>query len=181
MFSDDHGKTWQIGKPIRAGGNECQVIECRDGSLLVNTRMQGHFQGLRGLAQSTDGGVTFTEIVHEPQLPCPKCQGSMMRLQGDGTSQLGPLLVSNPFPPQSVEGAAKSSRVRLTLRTSDDEGKTWTIARRLFEGRAAYSCLAQLPDGTILCLYEGGEKGSNEGLRLARFNTAWLNAERARQ
>lgn len=179
MYSDDHGKSWQIGKPISAGGNECQVVECRDGSLLVNTRMQGHFQGLRGLATSTDGGLSFTPIEHEKQLPCPKCQGSMIRLSttdaklGDVKSP-GLLLTSNPLPPQTDDGKPSGSRVRLTLRTSNDDGRTWTTARRMFDGPSAYSSLAQLPDGTILCLYEGGPKSAYGQLRLARFNSAWV-------
>lgn len=176
MYSDDHGQTWKIGKPIQAGGNECQVVERFDGSLLVNTRMQGHFQGFRGLAVSTDGGETFTSIEHEKQLPCPKCQGSMIRLAGENADSPGPLLVSNPYPPQTDDGKPSGSRVRLTLRTSDDDGRTWTIARRLHEGPSAYSCLAQLPDGTMLCLYEGGGKSAYANLRVARFNKAWLDA-----
>ena len=59
MFSDDGGATWQISAPISAGGNECQVIERADGSLLVNTRMQGGWEGWRGIATSTDGGATW--------------------------------------------------------------------------------------------------------------------------
>lgn len=178
MYSDDHGATWKIGKPIQAGGNECQVVERADGSLLVNTRMQGHFQGLRGLATSTDGGETFTPIAHEKQLPCPKCQGGMIRLSAAEPNRLGPLLVSNPFPPPTDDPKKPSgARVRLTLRISDDDGRTWSAGRRLYEGPSAYSCLAELADGTMLCIYEGGEKSAYSRLRLARFNRAWLANE----
>jgi len=180
MYSDDHGKTWKIGEPISAGGNECQVIERSDGTLLVNTRMQGHFQGLRGLATSTDGGVTFTSIEHEKQLPCPKCQGSMIQLTAADAKQPPRVLASNPWPPQIDDGKPSSSRVNLTLRTSADEGRTWTVAKQLHAGPSAYSCLAQLPDGTLLCLYEGGPERAYSHLRLARFNAEWLAAPDAR-
>jgi sialidase-1 len=46
----------------------------------------------------------------------------------------------------------------------------------LHEGPAAYSCLAVLPDGTIACLYEGGQKSACERITVARFSHAWLTA-----
>jgi sialidase-1 len=168
MFSDDAGQSWQLSAPIKAGANECQVIEREDGSLLVNARMQGNFEGCRGIATSTDGGATWSEISQEKQLPCPKCQGSLLRYDEHR------LLVSNPFPPAPVEGKPSGARVNLTIRSSTDDGKTWPVAKRLHEGPSAYSTLARLPDGTILCLYETGEKGAYKVLRLARLNLEWL-------
>ncbi len=168
MFSDDGGNSWKIGAPIQTGGNECQVIERNDGSLLVNTRMQGEFQGWRGVATSTDGGATWTAIQQEKQLPCPKCQASLLRYDEKR------LLFSNPHPTPSTNDKPSGARVRLTVRTSTDDGKTWPVARVLHEGPSAYSSLARLPDGTILCLYEGGEKRAYETLRLARFNLEWV-------
>lgn len=176
MFSDDAGKTWQIGKPIQTGGNECQVIERADGSLLVNTRMQGEFQGFRGIATSQDGGVTWTDIVHDSQLPCPKCQGSLIRYSASTTTEPGRLLFSNPHPPQSSDGKPSGARVRLTIRSSTDDGRTWPVARVLHEGPSAYSSLARLADGTVLCLYEAGEKSAYDTIRLARFPLEWLTS-----
>ena len=174
MFSDDNGKSWQISAPIQAGGNECQVIERADGSLLVNTRMQGNFQGFRGIATSTDGGATWSAIAQEKQLPCPKCQGSLLRYSSTDPQGPGRLLFSNPCPPESKDGQPSGARVRMTVRLSSDDGKTWPIARLINEGPSAYSSLARLPDGKILCLYEGGEKRASEALQLARFNLEWL-------
>lgn len=163
MFSDDAGKTWRSSAPIQSGGNECQVIERPDGSLLVNTRMQGDFQGWRGIATSTDGGATWSPITQEKQLPCPKCQASLIRLRD------GRLAFSNPNP-GAPDGKPKGARIDLTIRVSSDEGGTWRVLRLLHSGPSAYSSLAELPDGTILCLYEGGDKGAYETLRLARLS-----------
>jgi sialidase-1 len=176
MYSDDSGKTWQISTPIQAGGNECQVVERTDGSLLVNTRMQGHFAGFRGIATSTDGGATWSSITPEKQLPGPQCEASFLRESWPTTAQPGRLLFSNPFPPEAKDPAAAPSRLRkrLTIRESTDDGKTWPVAKRLNEGFSAYSSLAVLPDGTILCLYETGYKKNYEVLRLARFSRKWL-------
>jgi hypothetical protein len=179
MYSDDHGKTWRISGPIQAGGNECQIVELKDGTILVNTRMQGGFEGMRGLATSTDGGASFTTIRHEKQLPCPKCQGGMIRLASTDAKSPGLILVSNPFPIPSTDGKPASSRIRLTLRTSADDGKTWSAGRELYPHKAAYSSPAQLADGTILCLYEGGEKSAYSALRLARFSPDWLTETEA--
>lgn len=168
MFSDDGGASWQIGAPIQTGGNECQVIERSDGSLLVNTRMQGGWEGWRGIATSTDGGQTWTAIAQEKQIPCPKCQASLLRYDEQR------LIFSNPHPPEPKDGKPSGARVRLTLRSSTDDGKTWSSAKLLHAGPSAYSSLARLSDGTILCLYEGGEQRAYEALRLARFKLDWL-------
>jgi sialidase-1 len=167
MFSDDHGRSWQISAPIQTGGNECQVIERRDGTLLVNTRMQGDWQGWRGIATSSDGGATWTTIAQEKQLPCPKCQASLIRYDDQR------LLFSNPHPTPGTSDKPSGARVRLTVRSSTDDGRTWPVARVLHQGPSAYSSLARLPDGTILCLYEGGDRKAYESLRLARFNLEW--------
>jgi sialidase-1 len=45
------------------------------------------------------------------------------------------------------------------------------VSKLLQPGQSAYSDLAVLPDGTILCLYEGGDK-----LTLARFGLDWVEA-----
>ncbi len=168
MFSDDGGQTWQISAPIQAGGNECQVIERNDGSLLVNTRMQDHFQGWRGIATSSDGGATWSAIAQEKQLPCPRCQASLIRFDDRR------LLFSNPHPTPSADDQASNARVRLTIRLSEDEGRTWPVLRLLYEGLSAYSSLARLPDGTVLCLYENGVEVRSQKLTLARFPLEWL-------
>ena len=61
-----------------------------------------------------------------------------------------------------------------TVRLSEDDGTTWPFAARLHDGPSAYSGLAALPDGTVLCLYESGSRSPGERLRLARFPLNWL-------
>ncbi len=195
MLSDDGGETWRISQPIAVGGNECQVVERADGTLLVNSRMQGDYQGYRGVATSADGGETWTRIVHDPQLPCPKCQGSLVAL--DDMVPGGPrwTLFSNPLPtvpavnpaaanpaavnpaavnPAVGRGALSGERIHLTVRASMDEGRSWTLARRLHHGPSAYSCLASGGDGELWCLYEGGDARPYESIFAVRFNAQWL-------
>jgi sialidase-1 len=80
------------------------------------------------------------------------------------------LLFSNPA------HAEPSQRRDLTVRMSEDDGRTWPIRRLLWPGPAAYSCLAILPDGCLACLFEAGEQQPYERLTLARFTPAWLTA-----
>jgi sialidase-1 len=178
MNSDDNGKTWKISQPIQAGGNECQVVERSNGTLVVNTRMQGNFEGFRGIASSADGGETWTVITQEKQLPCPKCEGSFLRIPWTNretkSNENYLMLFSNPHPPEPKDGKPSGARVRMAVRVSFDEARTWPKSRVLAPGPSAYSSLAALPDGTILCLYETGEKSAYETLHLARFRTDWV-------
>ena len=60
----------------------------------------------------------------------------------------GVLLFTNP--------ASAEERARLTLRASFDDGASWPWHALLDPGPAAYSCLAVLPDGALVCFYEAG-------------------------
>ena len=62
----------------------------------------------------------------------------------------------------------------MTLKLSFDEGRTWPVSRTLHGGPAAYSSLGVLPNKTIACLFEAGEKGAYEKIVLARLPLAWL-------
>src|SRR5262249_46781800 len=128
--------------------------------LLINMRSYDANK-LRFTATSSDGGMTFSKPVEDPTLIEPVCQASIARYPG-ATDRL---IFSNP---------ASSKREKLTVRLSSDGGRTWPASRLLNPGPSAYSCLAILPDGTIACLYERGEKSPYESLTLARFPLAWV-------
>ena len=65
----------------------------------------------------------------------------------------------------------RGKRENLSIKLSRDYGKTWPISKTLERGNSAYSDLAILPDGTILCLYEGENK-----IVAAHFNLDWIAA-----
>ena len=71
-------------------------------------------------------------------------------------------------------GPGGEGRNNLTIRLSEDEGKSWPVARVLQRGPSAYSDLALLPDGRVACLYETGKKGAYETIVCARFSMEWL-------
>jgi hypothetical protein len=82
---------------------------------------------------------------------------------------LTPLLSANP-----ILGDPKAVRMKMTVRVSYDDCKTWSAGKTLYPGPAAYSDLTVAPDGTILCLYERGLTFFCDNLTLARFSIEWL-------
>ncbi len=172
-FSDDGGRTWRCGHPVphdqdlpgQAGwGNEVQVVERIDGSILLNSRS---YRGakLRKTAVSDDGGETWSPLKDDPQLPEPECMGSIFRYSDPLDGEPSRILFSSP--------ASQSARTLGTIRLSYDEGETWPVSRILVPngGSFAYSCLTRLPDGAIGCLYETDHYGR---IVFARIPLAWL-------
>ncbi len=149
LLSDDGGATWRLGGTTPDDEvNECEVAELEGGALLLNMRNYDRAQRTRQQAVSRDGGVTWTEQRHVPELVEPICQASLRRLRWRSAEAPGVLLFSNP--------GSRDGRVALTLRASFDDGATWPRSWLLDPGPSAYSCLAVLADGAILCLYEAG-------------------------
>lgn len=167
IYSDDHGKTWKRSGPIGDNTNECQVIERADGSLLMNMRSY-HRQNRRALAVSRDGGDTWSEVTLDPALIEPVCQASVIKYPGRRGRKSREILFSNP---------ASTKREKMTVRFSPDDGATWTAARELHAGPAAYSSLVTLRGGWIGCLYERGDQNPYEKVTFARFTRKWLTGE----
>lgn len=160
IYSDDQGASWRAGGTVGDAWNECQVAELSDGALMLNMRNHERSRRARGVALSRDGGLTWTEAKPDPALIEPVCQAGLLRLDP------GRLLFSNP--------ASSKSREKLTVRSSTDDGKSWPASRTIHEGPAAYSCLVALPEASIGCLYERGDKKAYEKITFARFTLAWL-------
>ena len=66
------------------------------------------------------------------------------------------LLFSNP--------ADSVSREKMTLSISENEGESWNRKIDIFNGKAAYSDIADLNDGNIFVLFEGGNNSPYEGI-----------------
>ena len=167
VYSDDGGKTWGRGEPILPAVNECQVVELTDGRLLMNMRNYKQVESrIRAIATSKDGGRTWSDVSYDSALPEPICQASLLRYstKADGGKDI--LLFSNP--------ATKKSRSAMTVKLSYDEGKTWPVAKLLYSGSAAYSCLTVLPDKTVGLLYE---RDGYKRISFARIPLEWLTGE----
>lgn len=176
IYSDDHGRTWRAGSlvPATIGRlNEATAYEGADGSLYLN--MRAHAAGYRALSRSEDGGATWAEPKLDESLPGPTCQAATLRYSGGPLPGPNRLLFSNPAVRRDRGHSA--DRRKLTIRLSHDDGKTWPVSRLLEKGYAGYSDLARTKDGTVLCLYERGEKIYHGRITLARLDRAWLEQD----
>ena len=174
-FSDDGGKTWQLGEPApgccvtNAAGkitslvNEVQMVELSDGSVMLNSRKWGG-QAVRKIAISRDAGRTWLPVEDEPALRDNGCMSSIFRwsfARGDENSLL---LFSHPDSDKRENG---------TIYASHDDGKTWPVKKVLWPGSFAYSVLTRLPDGAIGCLFE---TDGTDRIVFARFTLDWIEA-----
>lgn len=158
FYSDDHGKTFVLGQAAGEKMNECEAVELADGRLLLSMRNTlGNDR--RAFSVSKDGGATWSKPCVNKDVYCPVCQSSILRYSWKPNI----ILYSGPGGP---------SRVKMTVRASYDEGKTWPVSRRVKErGGSGYSDLAVLPDGSVCCFYEAGWKGP---IVFAKFPLSWL-------
>lgn len=165
IYSDDHGATWQSGKPVGTRMDENKSVELSDGRVMLNSRDSGR-SGYRKVAYSTDGGVSYGEVTIDRNLPDPANNASIIRAYPNakrGSHEARVLLFSN--------AATHDSRSHGTVRVSCDDGQSWPVAKEFRAGAMAYSTLATLPNGQVGMLYEPG----HNGLVFARFSMSWLN------
>ncbi len=167
IYSDDGGKSWQLGEPLGDNTSEPQAAERRDGTVVINARSIKE-QGYRTVATSRDGGRTWSQPILDRTLSDPSCQGSLLRYDRGEESSVW--LFSNPPGP---------GRKRLTVRLSDDAGRSWRASRILDPGATEYSSLIRLPDGDVGCLYERNVTAVYQPqVAFVRFPLSWITSER---
>lgn len=144
VYSDDHGKTWKKGSLTNQGDvGECTVAEFNNGLLL---NMRSSVANARAFATSTNGGVSWSDVVIQPNLIDPKCQASMISFKQNNTWIL---LQSN---------AASQNRTNMTVKMSADGGVNWNKSYNVFYGASAYSDMALLDDQNVGLIFENGDK-----------------------
>lgn len=164
IYSDDHGTTWKLGGATDYGMNECAVVELADGALMLHSRSY-RGRACRGVSLSKDGGQTWQPTTDDPALVESVCEASLIRYSWPdaANAKQGLLVFSNPAVPKG--------RNHVTVRLSEDDGKSWPHSRLVCEGSSAYSSLAVLPGGEIGMLYE---RDDYKHLTLARFSPQWV-------
>ena len=143
IYSDNHGKNWQRSELVPGGdvGNESQLVELADGSLMMHMRQ---IKGPRRRTISTDGGHTWSPVVDDLDITQCACAIERMTLKSGGDDR-NRLLWTGPKGP---------GRVTLIGRISYDEGQSYGDERVIYQGNAGYSDLVLMPDKTIGCLWE---------------------------
>jgi sialidase-1 len=168
IYSDDGGKTWVPGGlvPNELAGGECTMVVRSDGSFLMNMRTGS---GYRAISTSSDGGATWSKAVLDENLPEPSCQASMIRLNEQEILFLNPAV-------HWKGGFAIWSRRNLTLRLSQDDGRSWPHARVLNISLAGYSDMAITKEGKIFCAFENGIQDYCEKISVVEVDREWLLA-----
>jgi hypothetical protein len=164
-WSDDEGETWTLSNDISQTGhtgygNEAQVVELSDGSLLFMARNQGGFH--RKVAISKDGGRTWTNMRVDYELPGTECQGSLLRYDWSGDGE-GLIVQASP--------ADKYGRLKGTVRISGDNGNNWQWSREIEPGFFAYSGLTKLQNGEVGLLYESAGYST---MTFVKFSVDWV-------
>ncbi|MFZ5833474.1 MAG: sialidase family protein, partial [Planctomycetota bacterium] len=178
IYSDDGGETWQRGELAILHSNEATAAELADGRVMFSARNDDP-RRRRAVAHSRDGATAWSPTEYDEELLEPGCMASLLSCCAKPEDDRPLLLYSNP----RTTSREHRDRRNLTIHLSYDDGQTWPVRRALEPGPSAYSDLAVLPDGTLLCFYESGrgEEPHKSGrpwaysfLTLARFNLAWL-------
>ena len=156
IWSKDQGVHWNIGTGAKSNTTEAQVIELKDGSLMLNMRDNRNRQDKsetngRSVTTSKDLGKTWREHpTSRSTLIEPVCMASLIKadfvLNGDRKSLV---LFSNP--------ASKYERENITLKISFDDGNSWPVDYHLLldEGKGrGYSCMTKIDNQHIGIIYE---------------------------
>lgn len=148
-YSDDEGVTWKTLPNRFENMDEATLADLGNGEVLLNMRHpQEHTLG-RAVSRSHDNGLTWDSITYDKTLVGPVCQGSLASI---GKS----VYFSNPANP--------NRREELTVRRSDDNGKTWPASLQIQSGKSfGYSSLLKDTlgdDNHSGVLYESTSAGS---------------------
>ena len=170
LYSDDHGDSWHASVVPNSyvdgsiSPSEVSVTELADGRLYAAGRNELTTGDHRVAAISSDGGATFPKFAAVPSLVTPNVQGSVLALRQTYKTTPGDTLIfSGPSDP--------TDRTHLQIRYSTNNGASWATPSRglITNDRSGYSDLAELADGEIGLLYEGGSTFSADEIRFNRF------------
>ena len=178
VYSDDHGKTWNVSLPVQLGTAEGTLIERGDGSILYNSR--AYFgDGKRYTAVSYDGGESFCEfdtangLIEETRMGC---NASFIRVAKEK-------FVNPDLLPKSSTGITifvnprSTQRRRITACISFDDGKTFEESKVFWHGTGAYTSLEfnEITQKFCLLYEKGTEQNKYEnGIAAVEFDLEWL-------
>jgi sialidase-1 len=171
IYSDDQGRTWQRGEMIVMHGKEVVnpsetiVAELANGHVMVNIRSETK-NARRLVSTSADGATKWSTPKFDEALFEPVCMASLARVDGKH------LAFAHP-------DSGSRQRQNLTIRLSDDDGRTWKWSRVLEPKFSAYSDLAAGPNGNIYCLFEdqGSARRPYGAISLATMDLSWIKGE----
>lgn len=159
IFSDDRGATWHAGDLVAAsdegfaGTSEGVVTADPRGGAVMSFRQRA--VPSRVFSWSSDGATGWSDPRAAPEIGEPVCQAGLTIVRARGVSQLA---FTNPDSRSVSAGGRLSPREKLTLRRSEDGGKSWTSAQLLDPGPSGYSALASDSTGGLHVMWEHGRR-----------------------
>lgn len=145
-YSTDQGRNWKFGTGVPHRTSECQVVELKDGSLMLTCRNET-FQGKRVVYTTRDLGETWQpHPTNTNTLTDPACQASLISIDHPEYGRV--LLYSHP-------DSRPKLRNHMTVHASTDEGMSWNRGL-VYDVRECwgYSCIAPIDDEYIGIIYE---------------------------
>src|SRR5690606_14428027 len=121
IYSDDHGQTWKY-QLLASGTSEGTIIEKANGGLIRNdrpVRSQWELSKTRRVATGTISN--FSNWTSDETLSDPANQASILRFTWNRNRIL------------FLNSASTTTRGRMLVRLSYDEGETWPIDRRVYD------------------------------------------------
>ena len=177
LYSDDNGKTWQLGECAEGNYDETAIAELSDGSVMLNSRQytvpyntdtsvpgtttynlgkpDSADEAYRYITVSDTGIGGWSDTRMDTALQNPSVQGSMASATVNGQHVL-----------LYVGCDSKTNRANLSVRCSYDDGKSWSSPIRVQSSSASYSDLV-IVDQTVYVIYESHP---NEKLFLTSFS-----------
>lgn len=177
IYSDDGGKTWRAGNiavPNKSGfveASETMLAELSTGDVMLISRSLSK-PNRKIVSTSPDGATKWSPLRFHPDLLEPICMASIVSYPLRSAT----LLFSNPHSVATDDDgkeipSGRGLRRNLSIKLSNDDGATWPISKTIEAGNSAYSDLAVMSDGTVLCLYE-----ANPTIVCARMNIDWIES-----
>lgn len=157
-YSKDHGVTWQTSTAATTESTtENMAVELSDGTIMLNMRANSNRTDTsshngRAIAVTSNLGQSWSiHPTSHKALQEPTCMASIIRHDYTKNGAKKSMLVfCNPD--------SKVARDYITIKTSNDDGKTWQkkIMMDEWKGRG-YSCLTSIDEETIGVLYESSQ------------------------
>ena len=211
IVSADHGESWEAGAPTpplpgQQSWGEAMVAELANGSIVMTSRLSAFRQpgwhwlpSQQGFSISHNGGRTWSKSWTFPAdqpfdvgfSPGYNVEHGLSTA-ADGTK----LLLSKPTATPNGDSSGKRPQCgphtqgscpycrNLTIAVSDDGGAGWTIEPwgLVYEDRAAYSDMVELPNGNIAVVFERSNSSLEEYryVSLAIVKPSWAHRARGR-
>lgn len=204
IMSGDGGSTWHAGAPTpplpsKQGWGEAMVAELANGSVVMTSRLSAFKQPgwhwlpvQQAFAISHDGAKTWSKSWSFPAAqPYDVGFGPAYNVEHGliAADQRRKLLLSKPTATPHGDSSGKrpqcgphtqgscAYRRNLTIAVSGDGGSSWTIEPwgLIYDNRAAYSDMVELPSGKVAIVFERSNSSMDEYryVSIAIVNPPW--------